>query len=48
MRDMLRSSFTWRLMGGFVLGTASMIAVHAATAASTPLDLPAPTAQVAH
>lgn len=41
MRDMLRSTFAWRLIGGFALGTASMLAVHAATAAGTAPDQPA-------
>ncbi|MDQ2877707.1 MAG: hypothetical protein M3R41_01345 [Pseudomonadota bacterium] len=32
MRDWIRTSFTTRLIAGFALGAAGMIAVHAATA----------------
>ncbi|MEO5866080.1 MAG: hypothetical protein ABIS14_03975 [Sphingomonas sp.] len=41
MRDMLRSTFTWRLVGGFVLGTAGMLAVHAASATDAAPAVPA-------
>ncbi|MFA5963693.1 MAG: hypothetical protein WC804_06715 [Sphingomonas sp.] len=36
MRTFLRSGFTWRLVGGFVLGALSVAAFHPAGAAPAP------------
>ena len=35
MRTFLRDGFTWRLVGGFVLGAIGVVSFHAASVAGT-------------